>query len=107
MANASGRTPVFVPELKSVMARSTYGWEPELPFWKQDGDYWWCEKADLEAAVAASGITEEDQRNRMGHGYRLLSLAADGVRLTKYEVNHVELGLDPNHWGAAPLTNQE
>jgi hypothetical protein len=77
-------------------SRSGHQWSPLFSFWKGEGGYWHCERKDLEAAIAASGVDEEHMRRVMGFGFFLLGRALDGMRLTKYEVSHVEAGITPN-----------
>jgi hypothetical protein len=78
------------------MARSGHDWRPKLPFWKREGDFWYCYAEDLRAAISAAGVDDDHIRRRMGHGYHLLAKAMDGVMLTKYEVGHVEWSLEPD-----------
>lgn len=75
------------------MARRAYSIQHHFKFWKRDGDYFTCEKLDLEAAIAAGGIPEATMRSRMGYGFDLLRKALQGMRLTQYEVQHVEHGI--------------
>lgn len=76
--------------------RSSYDWSPEFTFWKRDGRQWYCEKADLEAAIAASDVTEEHQRRRMGQGFGLIARALAGERLTYFQVSMIEYSLKPD-----------
>lgn len=40
-----------------------------MSLWKKDGDLWYAERADLEAAIAASGHSEDILRRKLGAGY--------------------------------------
>jgi hypothetical protein len=46
-----------------------------MPFWKKDGDLWYAERADLEAAIAASGYSEDILHRKLVAGYSELQKA--------------------------------
>jgi hypothetical protein len=64
-----------------------------FPIWTESEGFFTAEKSRLEAILKACGATDEEIQRRMGHGYDLLGCALDGVRLTQYEVQHVEWGI--------------
>ena len=76
--------------------RCNYIRKPELACWKAEGEHWYAERADLEAAITASKRTEEDIKKKMGVGYHHLEDALNGKRLDHFEVGHVEWGIVPD-----------
>ena len=64
--------------------------KPEMPFWMPDGNLWYAEKSDLEAAIVRSQRTTDDIQRRMGVGYHHLEDALNGKRLDKFAASHVE-----------------
>lgn len=67
-----------------------------MPFWKKDGELWYAERADLEAAIQASGHSDDNLRRKLGAGYAELREALNGKRLGGWSVSHLEWGLTPD-----------
>ena len=68
-----------------------------MSLWKKDGDLWYAERADLEAAIAASGHSEDILRRKLGAGYSELQEALRGKRLGGWTISHLEWGLTPEN----------
>ena len=65
----------------------------KLSLWKKDGDLWFAERADLEAAVLQSGRSESDIKRQMGVGYSHLLDALEGKRIDGWAAAHIEWGI--------------
>ena len=74
----------------------------KMPFWKKDGDLWYAERAELEAAIQTAGHSEENLKRKLGAGYGELLEALKGKRLSGWSVSHLEWGLTPDNHPAFP-----
>lgn len=67
----------------------------QLSIWRKEGQFYSCDRAELEKAMADSEIPPELIASRMGQGFHHLADALAGKRLDRWSVAHIETGLAP------------
>ncbi|MBL7542582.1 MAG: hypothetical protein JNL11_02145 [Bdellovibrionaceae bacterium] len=68
--------------------------QPKHSFWKKVGNFYYCEKADLEKLINDCVYTDAYIQGRMGNGYKYIGYALAGQGLELSNVTYLEDGLD-------------